>query len=59
MVDGNRVFARQVQRQGRTVHQRMVFRDVTPDAFKWLWQASTDDGATWKTHWEIDYRRVK
>ena len=59
VVDGNRVFAREFQRQGRTTRQRMVFRDVTPDAFKWLWQSSTDGGATWSTAWEIDYRRVK
>jgi len=59
IVDGNRVFAREFQRQGSTVKQRMVFRDVKPDAFKWLWQGSTDGGATWNTAWEIDYRRVK
>jgi hypothetical protein len=59
VVDGNRVFARQLVRQGRTIHQRMVFRDVSADAFKWLWQRSDDAGASWKTAWEIDYRRVK
>jgi len=57
--DGNRVFARQFVRQGKTIMQRMVFRDVKPDAFKWLWQGSADGGATWTTAWEIDYRRVK
>jgi hypothetical protein len=59
VVDGNRVFARQFQRDGKTIHQRMVFRDVTADRFTWLWQRSDDAGATWKTTWEIDYRRVK
>ena len=59
VVDGNRVFARQFQRQGRTIQQRMVFRDVKPEAFKWLWQNSNDGGATWNTTWEIDYRRLK
>ena len=59
VVDGNRVFAREFQRQGKTVKQRMVFRDVKPESFKWLWQRSDDEGATWKTNWEIDYRRVK
>jgi hypothetical protein len=57
--EGNRVFARQFQRQGKTTMQRMLFRDVKPDAFKWLWQNSTDGGTTWNTAWEIDYRRVK
>jgi hypothetical protein len=59
VVDGNRVFAREFQRQGKTIRQRMVFRDVKPEAFKWLWQRSEDGGATWITGWEIDYRRVK
>ena len=59
VLDGNRVFAREFTRQGKIVKQRMVFRDVKPDSFKWLWQASTDGGATWSTSWEIDYRRVK
>ena len=59
VVDGNRVFARQFQLQGKTIHQRMVFRDVTADRFNWLWQRSDDGGTTWKTTWEIDYRRVK
>ena len=57
--EGNRVFARQFQRQGKTTMQRMLFRDVKPDAFKWLWQNSSDGGTTWNTAWEIDYRRVK
>jgi hypothetical protein len=59
VVDGNRVFAREFQRQGKTIRQRMVFKDVQPDTFKWLWQRSDDLGATWNTTWEIDYRRVR
>jgi hypothetical protein len=59
VVDGNRVFAREFQRQGKTIKQRMVFRDVKPESFKWLWQRSDDGGAAWTTGWEIDYRRVK
>ena len=59
VVDGNRVFAREFRREGRTIRQRMVFRDVKPDSFKWLWQRSDDGGATWSTGWEIDYRRVR
>ena len=57
--DGRMVFARQMQRDGKTVGQRMVFGDVQRDSLKWLWQRSDDGGATWKTQWEIDYRRVK
>jgi len=35
----------------------MVFRDVAADAFLWVWEASADDGNTWQSRWEIDYRR--
>jgi hypothetical protein len=59
MVDGRMVLSREVERGGRKFRQRMVFQDVKPDSFKWLWQRSDDEGANWKTAWEIDYRRVK
>ena len=57
--DGRMVFARQMQRDGKTVGQRMVFAEVKQDSLKWLWQRSDDGGKTWTTQWEIDYRRVK
>lgn len=44
---------------GKGVKQRMVFQDIRRDSLKWLWQKSEDGGATWKTQWEIDYRRVQ
>lgn len=57
--EGDLAFARTTQRDGKPVVQRMVFRDVKADSLKWYWQSSLDGGATWKTLWEIDYRRVK
>lgn len=57
-VDGDMAFVRAVTKDGKTTHQRMVFRDVKPDSLKWLWQASPD-GQAWTTQWDIDYRRVK
>lgn len=57
--DGKMVLARDAERQGKRFRQRMVWQDITPQSFKWLWQRSDDEGATWKTLWEIDYRRVK
>jgi hypothetical protein len=56
---GDMVFAREVERQGKKIRMRMVFRDVKTDSFKWLWQRSDDEGKTWATQWEIDYRRAK
>lgn len=57
--DGRMVFARQMQRDGKTIGQRMVFADVQRDSLKWQWQRSDDGGKSWTTQWEIDYRRVK
>ena len=37
--------------------QRMVFRDITKDAFTWDWEGTTDGGKTWKLLWQLDYRR--
>jgi hypothetical protein len=55
-VDGDMAFVRSVTRDGKTTHQRMVFRDVKADSLLWLWQSSPD-GQAWTTQWEIEYRR--
>ena len=54
---GEVTFARSFTREGKKTMQRMIFRDIKRDSLKWLWQQSTDGGATWSTQWEIDYRR--
>ena len=59
LVDGRMTLAREAGPEGKRFRQRMVFDNVKPDSFKWLWQRSDDNGATWKTNWEIDYARVK
>lgn len=40
-----------------TPQQRMVFEEITPNAFKWRWQRTTDQGATWADSWVIRYTR--
>jgi hypothetical protein len=56
--DGRMHFAREAMQGGKKIRQRMVWQDVKADSLKWLWQRSDDEGATWKTMWEIDYRRA-
>jgi hypothetical protein len=58
-VDGQMYFAREVERQGKRVKQRMIFQDVQKDSLTWRWQRSDDGGITWLTQWEIGYRRLK
>ena len=57
-VDGWFAFGRAAPELGDRGRQRMVFRDVAPDAFRWTWEASLDHGTTWETRWEIAYRRA-
>jgi hypothetical protein len=52
-------FERSLEKDGKRIRQRMVFRDVKADSFTWDWQRSDDDGASWKTTWQIAYRRAK
>ena len=55
--DGCFAFERAAPERGERARQRMVFRNVTADAFRWTWESSPDDGATWVVRWAIDYRR--
>lgn len=56
--DGWFALARVAPERGPNATQRMVFRDVGVDRFRWTWELSLDDGATWEVRWEIHYRRA-
>jgi len=56
-VDGWFAFERAAPERGTDARQRMVFRDVRPDRFRWTWESSPDGGATWVVRWEIAYLR--
>jgi hypothetical protein len=36
---------------------RMVYYNITKDAFDWDWESSTDGGRTWKSNWQLHYVR--
>ena len=44
---------------GTTLVSRMVFKNITNNAFTWDWESSQDGGATWKLNWQISYKRSK
>lgn len=52
------VLSRQFEREGQTVHQRMVWYNIRPDEMDWNWERSTD-GQNWEVLWHIHYRRRK
>ena len=57
--DGKMTLSRSLQKDGRTIHQRMVWYDITPDTFKWNWERSLDNGENWDVMWQINYARRK
>jgi hypothetical protein len=57
MADGKMVLSREMLLEGKTIQQRMVWYDISPEKFEWNWDRSDDGGETWKTLWHIHYRR--
>ncbi len=55
--DGWFAFERAAPERGPAARQRMVFRDVQSDRFRWTWESSADAGVTWVVRWEIAYMR--
>ncbi|MGZ8537587.1 MAG: hypothetical protein ACXWV9_04945 [Flavisolibacter sp.] len=36
---------------------RMVYHNIKPDSFDWIWEASSDGGISWRQNWKIHYER--
>ena len=43
--------------KGNKLLYRMIFSNIKPDSFLWDWESSADGGKTWKTNWQINYKR--
>lgn len=55
-----KIFAmRATGKDGKPVELRMVFKNITADAFDWSWERSTDGGKSWEVRWPIHYARKK
>lgn len=46
-----------VEREGKVLPNRMVFRDIASDELHWDWQRSEDGGASWQGIWNSHCRR--
>ncbi|MEM9565313.1 MAG: hypothetical protein AAGA93_22010 [Actinomycetota bacterium] len=57
LVDGHPSFGTPEPVDADEVYKRMVFTDITDDAFAWRWESSPDRG-TWTVNWEIAYTRL-
>jgi len=55
-IDGTVTFATPGPVDADRAFKRMVFTDITADAFRWRWEGSPD-GTVWAERWAIGYRR--
>ncbi len=55
--DGKMILSRNGIAEGKPIKQRMVWFEIKADQFRWNWERSDDDGATWRALWEIQYQR--
>jgi hypothetical protein len=55
--DGKMILSRNGVVEGKPVRQRMVWHDITPNAFLWSWERSDDEGKTWRELWKLEYKR--
>lgn len=56
LVDGNPSFATPGPADEPSLYKRMVFTDITANAFRWRWESSPDQ-TTWTENWAIAYER--
>ena len=55
--DDKMVLSRSFEQNGKSIHQRMVFKDIAKDSLTWHWERSMDGGKTWVLMWELKYTR--
>ena len=58
-IDGDkRIFkTKPLVNKDQNLVMRMVFYDISEDAFTWDWERSQDGGETWTLAWRINYTR--
>ncbi len=56
--DGQMVLQREAKSpDGKTLLQRMVWKNIAANEFDWSWESSRDGGKTWQVNWPIHYKR--
>ncbi|MBD3169517.1 MAG: DUF1579 domain-containing protein [candidate division Zixibacteria bacterium] len=57
-MDGDKmILSREVEVDGQTVHQRMIFENIKENSFDWRWEKSFDGGENYKPFWLLKYKR--
>lgn len=58
--DGQMILSRHARNQKGVVWlQRMVWYDISDEAFTWNWERSDDQGMNWRILWKIRYTRIQ
>lgn len=57
-VNGNLAIQTHPRKAAPNALNRMVFTNVKPDSFTWIWESTTDGGKTWKLSWRLQYERA-
>lgn len=55
--DGKMILSRDGIVEGKAVKQRMIWYDITNEAFVWNWERSDDGGKSWREMWKLEYKR--
>ena len=55
--EGRMILSRDAMVEGQPIQQRMVWYNISEDAFDWNWERSDDGGETWQVQWTIRYVR--
>ena len=46
-----------IDKEGKSISQRMVYYNINKKSFDWNWERSMDEGKTWNVMWKIHYTR--
>lgn len=57
LVEGSPSFGTPERVDADQTYKRMVFKNITDDAFNWRWESSPD-GTEWTENWAIAYQRI-
>ncbi|WP_144241012.1 hypothetical protein [Fimbriimonas ginsengisoli] len=57
MENGHMVLHTIPQKAKPKLANRMIFQDITPQAFTWRWESTKDGGKNWQLQWELKYTR--
>jgi hypothetical protein len=56
--DEKMILTRKIMYEGNEITQRMIFYNIEENSFDWNWEASKDNGKTWKLNWKLRYTRL-